>query len=264
MLGVSPPGRWKLNSSILRDLDFSSNIESFWASWRRRKKDFWSIQLWWDRGKDRLKGLAIAFSSRKKALQEKERTLLVNLASHLKAKFDQGSVSFMDIYENVLARIANFDRLKAKGARVPAWVQWTEEGEMSSRYFCRLEKKRGTEQWIAAIHGTDGKVATDIDRICRSWVDCFSTLFSADVLDLKVQKDLLENLSIRLPSPSSASCDGPITLDEAWKALEGVAIGRSPGSDWLSAEFYLAFWKVLGEDLIKVFNASFSLSLIHI
>ena len=265
VLGVSPPvqlfrgpGRWKLNSSILRDLDFSSNIESFWASWRRRKKDFRSIQLWWDRGKDRLKGLAIAFCSRKKALQEKERTLLVNLASHLKAKIDQGSVSFVDIYENVLARIADFDRLKAKGARVRARVQWAEEGEMSSRYFCRLEKKRGTEQWIAAIRGTDGKVATDIDGICRSWVDFFSTLFSADVLDLKIQEDLLENLSVRLPSSSSASCDGPITLDEARKALEGAAIGRSPGSDGLSAEFYLAFWKVLGEDLVEVFNASFS------
>ena len=265
VLGVSPPvqlfrgpGRWKLNSSILRDLDFSSNIESFWASWRRRKKDFRSIQLWWDRGKDRLKGLAIAFCSRKKALQEKERTLLVNLASHLKAKIDQGSVSFMDIYENVLARIADFYRLKAKGARVRARVQWAEEGEMSSRYFCRLEKKRGTEQWIAAIRGTDGKVATDIDGICRSWVDFFSTLFSADVLDLKIQEDLLKNLSVRLPSSSSASCDGPITLDEARKALEGAATGRSPGSDGLPAEFNLAFWKVLGEDLIEVFNASFS------
>ena len=78
------------------------------------------------------------------------------------------------------------------------------------------------------------------------------------MLDLKVQEDLLENLSLRLPSSSSASCDGPITLDEARKALEGAAIGRSPGSDGLSAEFYLAFWKVLGEDLIEVFNASFS------
>ena len=108
MPGVSPPVhlfRGKLNSSILRDLHFSSNIESFWPSWRRRKKDFRSIQLWWDRGKDRLKGLAIAFCSRKKALQENERTLLVNLASHLKAKIDQCSVSFMDIYENVLACI---------------------------------------------------------------------------------------------------------------------------------------------------------------
>ena len=47
-------------------------------------------------------------------------TLLVNLASYLKAKIDQGSVSFMDIYESVLARIADFDRLKAKGARVRA------------------------------------------------------------------------------------------------------------------------------------------------
>ena len=82
----------------------------------------------------------------------------------------------MDIYENVLARIADFDRLKTKGARVRARVQWDEKGEMSSRYFCRLEKKRGTELWIAAIRGTDGKVATDIDGICRSWVDFFSTL----------------------------------------------------------------------------------------
>ena len=71
VLRVSPPvqlfrgpGRWKLNSSIFRDPDFSSIIESFWASWRRRKKDFRSIQLLWDRGKERLKGLAIAFCRR--------------------------------------------------------------------------------------------------------------------------------------------------------------------------------------------------------
>ena len=89
-------------------------------------------------------------------------------------------------------------------------------------------------------------------------MDFFSTLFSADVLDHKIQEDLIQNLSVRLPSSSSASCDGPIILDEARKALEGAAIGRSPGSDGLSAEFHLAFWKVLGEDLIEVFNASFS------
>ena len=92
----------------------------------------------------------------------------------------------MDISENVLVRIADFDRLKAKGARVRARVQWAEEGEMSSRYFCRLESKRGTEQWIAAIRDTNGKVVTDIDSICRSWLDFFSTLFSADELDLRV------------------------------------------------------------------------------
>ena len=96
---------------------------------------------------------------------------------------------------------------------------------MSSRYFCRLEKKRRTEQWIAAIRGNDGKVATDMDGICRSWVDFFSTLFSADELDLNVQEDLLENLSVRLPSSSSASFDGPITLDEALSSIS--LFGRS-------------------------------------
>ena len=38
----------------------------------------------------------------------------------------------MEVYENVLARIAEFDRLKAEGTPVRARVRWTEEGEVSS------------------------------------------------------------------------------------------------------------------------------------
>lgn len=41
----------------------------------------------------------------------REPILLVDLAAHLKAKIDCGSVSFMGIYESVLAPIAEFDRL---------------------------------------------------------------------------------------------------------------------------------------------------------
>ena len=135
-----------------------SLVESFGVSWRQRKRSFRSIQLWWDRGKERLKGLAISFCSKRKSLQVREHNLLVDLAAHLKAKIDCGSVSFMEVYENVLARIVGFDRLKAEGTHVRARVQWAEEGEMSSRYFLRLEKKQGANQWIAAMRGADGVV----------------------------------------------------------------------------------------------------------
>jgi len=36
-----------------------------------------------------------------------------------------------------------------------------------------------------------------------------------------------------------------------------MAKGKAPGSDGLSAEFYLTFWDVLGPDLVEVLNASF-------
>ena len=86
----------------------------------------------------------------------------------------------------MLARIVEFDSLKAEGARVRARVRWAEEGEMSSRYFLRLEKKQGANQWIAAMRGADGVVVSDIDCICRSWVTFFSALFSAEMVGRKV------------------------------------------------------------------------------
>ena len=263
VLKVSPPaqlhqgpGRWKLNPSVLRDPAFVSLVESFWVSWKQRKSNFRSIQLWWDRGKEHIRGLAISFCSRRKSLRDRERTLLVDLATHLKTKIDRSSVSLMDTYENVLARIADFNRLKAEGARVHARVQWAEEGEMSSRYFLRLEKKHGADQWIAAMRGADGEIVSDIDGICQSWVTFFSSLFSAEEVDLKTQENLLANLSACLPSSASSSCQGPITSKEAHKDLEGAATGKSPGSDGLPAEFFSVFWHVLGEDLVEVLNAS--------
>lgn len=75
-----------------------------------------------------------------------------------------------------------------------ARVRWAEEDEMSSRYFLRLEKKQGADQWIAAMRGADMVVVSDIDGICRSWVTFFSALFYAEMVDRKVQASLLENL----------------------------------------------------------------------
>ena len=127
---------------------------------------------------------------------------------------------------------------------------------MSSRYFLRLEKKQEANQRIAAMRGADGVVVSDIDGICCSWVTFFSALFSAEMVDRKIQASLLKNLSARLPHAASFSSEGPVTSEEARKALEDAATGKSPGSDGLPAEFFSTFWHVLGEDLVEVLNAS--------
>ena len=41
-----------------------------------------------------------------------------------------------------------------------------------------------------------------------------------------------------------------------------MAKGKSPGSDGLPAEFYIAFWDVLGPDLVEFLNASFASGLL--
>ena len=144
-----------------------------------RKPSFLTIQVWWDRGKDEIRGLAVRFCQRKLVDKNMLRSILVNLSTHLKEHIDMGRISFLPVYENVQSRIAAFDLLEAQGARIRSRIKWTEEGETSSSYFFRLEKKHGTEDWISAMKNEDGSIASDISSICSSWMSFYSSLFTA-------------------------------------------------------------------------------------
>ena len=185
------PGRWMLNSSILPDADFVAAVKEFWTVWRLKKGFFDSLLFWWDRGKERIKGLAIAYCKEKSKRQNMFRSILVALADHLKSKIDNGHVSLLPIYQNVSSKIAALDLYAAQGAKVRSRVKWAEEGETSLRYFLKLEKKRGALDWISAMKNDDGVVVSDLNSICESWTDFYSSLFSAGNIDSAVQADLL-------------------------------------------------------------------------
>ena len=93
------------------------------------------------------------------------RSLLSNLASHLKFKIDAGQVSLLSVYQNVLTKLAALDLADPQGAKVRSRVKWAEEGETSSRYFLNLEKWHGAADWIPAMKSPDGSVLTSIGDI---------------------------------------------------------------------------------------------------
>ena len=251
------PGRWKLNVSILKDDQFKVSISDVWSVWKTKKGSFGSLQSWWDKGKDHLKGLTINFSSLKSKKQNQIRDLLVSLSQHLKAQIDIGHLSLLDIYESTFSKIASLDLTAAEGARIRSRTHWAEEGESSTSYFLRLEKKNGTEDWISAMQNSDGSIVADVPSVCDSWVSFYSDLFRACPTNIDVQNDLLGNLSSFVALSQVSICEGPLSVEEVHKALLGMARGKSPGSDGLPAEFYLARWDILGTDLVEVLNASY-------
>lgn len=251
------PGRWKLNVSVLGDDHFKSSVSNFWSVWRTRKGSFDSLQVWWDKGKDHLKSLAINFCSSKSRERNQIRNLLLTLSQHLKAQIDNGRLSLLNIYESTLSKIASLDLRTAEGARIRSRARWAEEGESSTSYFYRLEKRNGAEDWMSAMRNPDGAIVADVPSICDSWVSFYSGLFCACPTDVGVQNDLLDQLLSVVPPSQAPLCEGRLTVEEVHKALLGMARGKSPGSDGLPAEFYLACWEILGPDLVEVLNASF-------
>ena len=184
------------NLSILLDADFVVSVKDFWTAWRLKKGSFHSLLSWWDRGKERIKGLAIAYCKEKSKHQNMSRSLFVALADHLKSKTDQGLVSLLPIYQNVSSKITALDLSSAQGAKVRSRVKWAEEGETSSHYFLKLKKKHGALDWISAMKNDDGVVVSDLNGICESWTHFYSSLFSAGNIDSVVQADLLSNVFV--------------------------------------------------------------------
>ena len=50
------------------------------------------------------------------------------------------------------------------------------------------------------------------------------------------------------------SCEGPLTLEECYSALNKMALNKSPGSDGLTVEFFQTFWEDIGHILVNVLN----------
>ena len=246
------PGLWKLNVSVLSEEDFVRRVTSFWDHWRTRKDLFPSLADWWERGKSRLKGLAISFCKERAAGKRAQRDSLVRLVDHLKGQVDSGVVSCLGPYRSALSALERLDCADAEGARVRARVRWIEEGESSTAFFFRRERKQSADRWIPALRGDNDAICFDVGGMGAVLSGFYSSLFSAEQCDPNARDALLSSVSSSLPPDSAASCEGLLSVEECLVALKGMARGKAPGVDGLPMEFYVTFWDVLGADLVEV------------
>ena len=95
-----------------------------------------------------------------------------------------------------------------RGVQVRARVRWVEEGEISSSYFFRFEKKPSADRWISALRESDGFIVSSPADLCRSLSSFYFDLFTASDTDPCAQSALLGNMSSVLPGDQAALCGG--------------------------------------------------------
>ena len=244
------PGVWKLKLSVLNDPEYISLITNFWSDWRAAQPCFPTLAKWCDKGKSIIKGLTIRYCCVHSSQRSQHRGLLFRLADHLECRVDAGFISCLGPYHSTLAEVA-------RGAQVRARARWVEEGETSSAFFLRLEKKRAADRSVAALRTNDGSIVSHNDDLCRVFSSFYESLFTAEATAPAIANSLLSNVSSTLPSTQADLCNGPLSFDECFAALNGMARGKSPGSDGLAMEFYVKFWPILGTDLVNVLNSCY-------
>ena len=255
-------GVWKLNTSILDDDEYTELINSFWGRWRLAQTAYPTLAKWWDAGKSRIKGITIAYCSQKTKKESATRDLLTRLACHLKSRVDAGFVDCMAPYRSTLAQLERLDAAAARGAQVRSRSRsrWIEEGESWSAFFLRQERKCGVDRRISPLRQANGSIVSSPRALCGLFQSFYSSLFSAEPVDTAAQDSLFESMESPLSEDQAEVCEGHLSMDECFAALNGMAHNKAPGIDSLPMEFYVKFWNVLGADLVLTLNSSFSAS----
>ena len=106
---------------------------------------------------------------------------------------------------------------------------------------------------MTEVNSSTGVLLSDSRDIRKEMNNFYQDLFTEEEVDMEAQNWLPDQLSTSL-NDQEQTCEGLLTVEECREALNGMNTGKSPGIDGLTAEFYLAFWAVIGEDLVEVLN----------
>ena len=144
--------------------------------------------------------------------------------------------------------------IKVKGELVRSRLQWLNEGERPSRYFCSLEKRNFIDKTIKKV--SDGSFVTEQKQVLHHIRKFYADLFN----DKNVQDD--DNIFERLNCHFTQKVDNPslgdlVTVEELGAVLKKIKPNKSPGIDGITAEFLKVFWGKLKFFVANSINTSF-------
>ena len=138
---------------------------------------------------------------------------------------------------------------------------WYEKGEKSNKYyFLNLESHKKAKSSVRKVFNKDGILITGPKKILQEIEKFYSDLYKAD--SLKPSENLLNSFLAnseiqRLTAENAQACERKLTAAECLKSLQLLENNKSPGDDGLTAEFYKAFWNIVGNLMVDGLNYSF-------
>ena len=151
---------------------------------------------------------------------------------------------------------------KTQGAIIRSKVEWYNEGERNTKYFHSLEKRHYSSKNIRNLVTVDGtRISTDVE-ILQEAKKFYESLYTS-ITDKELSNEyddifFSETIEAKLNADQKLSCEGELSTAECFESLKTMEMGKSPGTDGLSAEFYKVFWNDVSTHLLASLNSSFS------
>ena len=262
---------WKFNNTLLKDPEYltivknaiKTTIEQYSIQENCHELPLNDIQfeindqLFFDTLLMEIRGKTISYSSYKKRSQDKKELLLVEEINRIEKTYDPSKEAILKEKQKELFDIR---QKKIEGVKVRSRARWVEEGEKANKYFCNLENRNFISKMMPQLIRPDGTVTSNQEDIIEETKLFYENLYSCKEVEDVDLNTILNFQDIRkLNDNEKNSLEGPITTQEALKALKNMSNNKSPGSDGFTVEFYKFFWCDLGHFLIKSINYGYNL-----
>ncbi|KYO31952.1 hypothetical protein Y1Q_0012180 [Alligator mississippiensis] len=122
-----------------------------------------------------------------------------------------------------------------------------EEGEEWSAYFSRLKNMTRLRDGVGLEHRSK-------ERMLEVVATFYLELYAAHLEEPEAMQQCLQELTWTLAEDEQQKLEEEWMLEEAERTLFNFRNGKTPQTDGLPKESYVAFWDQVGPDLLEVFQ----------
>jgi hypothetical protein len=132
-------------------------------------------------------------------------------------------------------------------------INWLALGDKNTKFFHAYASSRKMNNTIWDITKEDGTVITCSHEIEEEAVGFFQNIFKAhENLTITNQLVVLRHYPRMFSEEEGKKVADPVTLAEIISTLKGFKSSKSPGSDGWTVEFFLAFFDLVGNEILEM------------
>ena len=263
-------GLWKFNNSLLENKDYLTLINSvineekikyalpvYDFSFLERTFSSISMTIEPDAFLEilflRIRGETIKFASiLKKKRQNVEKHLIADIEA-LESVPQMNSIN-SDLLLDKKAELEHLRNIKMKGQSVRARLQWLQEGEKPTKYFCNLENKNYVEKTIRKLQLNNGSIVTQQEEVLHHIRTFYENLFKSR--DNNLNNVDFKEMGLKEGAPLE-EMGNLLTVEELGVVLKRMKSNKTPGIDGISSEFLKVFWAKLKHFVTEAINCGF-------
>lgn len=247
------PGVWKLNTSILDDVEVKEGFKLLYAHLVQKKKLFKDCLEWWDWAKVRIRGFFQGWG-RRKAKEKQEDFARLNARRRTLLLFKEFGKEVEEEIRVVKEEIKEFVKERGKRIIFQAKTKFSEENEKCTRYF--FKKVCGNKDVLVSVD-VDGR-QVEGDGVVVEVENFFKKQFAGyEGEEVSEMADYCKILDCKVGKEDGEWLEREVSKVEVKEVLGSMAKNKTPGSDGLPVEFYSSFWDIIEVEFCEVMNEVF-------